>query len=203
MTRMSACKSLCALLFLLLSSVSLQARMERMPSLSRAFEQADAVVEVRIDDKKKLKADLGGQVCANRYKATILNSFKGSFASKQIVFGRYNALDPDRIYLIFLKFETKPEQEYEEVKRESNLADITDKTEKKKIFDLIKCNGTVPGFIYNTRLVWQIVSGYIIINGLLPEDIPDSIRYTSDRSQHWMNKLDLFSYFRSLRKKLH
>jgi len=180
-----------------------EAYSKKKESIAKLFEGADAVVLARISDEEKLFEHQYN--CGTRYTGVVLQKFKGDSRAdtETIIFGRHvGHLDVDRTYLIFLTFQANPEAVYRELKEEfktkHNLPDMSDEEVDKRALETVKCKGLIPGFIFDTA-AWLEELSYVIITGLLPDDIPETIRiYPTGSAQWWMKKEDLFSYLRTL-----
>jgi hypothetical protein len=109
------------------------------------------------------------------------------------------AHDEEKTYLAFLERHDDPEVEYRRFRDENKLPDIKDEAEKKKVMSQVACEGLVPGLAFNGRFTWPVELNYVIITGLLPENLPDNVRvYPTDSAQWWLQKQDLFSYLHTL-----
>ena len=175
------------------------ASLRPMESIEQSFKAAEIVALVRIDDRQTL--DVEENVCGTRYTATLLETFKGEKdpQSRKIYFGRFLGLDTEKTYLVFLDLHDDTEAEYRRFRDENKLEDSSDETEHRRVMSLVACNGLVPGLAFNDRFTWPVQLSYVIVTGLLPTNIPDSIRtYPTDSAQWWIRKQDLFSYLHTL-----
>ena len=175
------------------------ANSRRMPTLKEAFDEADIVTLVRIDGKESLYEQNSN--CGIRYAGTSLRTFKGRhhLPEQKIIFGRYAGLDPDKTYLLFLHYDSDPETVYNRYREDNNITDSETAEQKRNVIGRIKCDGLVPGFIFNFRTAWEVQLNYVTIIGLLPEGLPENIRIYSLHTAVWqLQKHDLFSYLQSL-----
>src|SRR5215831_14326962 len=116
---------------------------ERMPSIRELFDAADAVIVAQIDDREQLYE--GNERCGVRYTATIMDSFKGGsfFNAKEFTFGRDAGLSRYRTYLLFFHYEVDATSIYERLKEKFGFPD-----KRQNIMDLIRCKGTIPGYVF-------------------------------------------------------
>jgi hypothetical protein len=163
---------------------------------------AALVVLAQIDDQEELHE--GQELCGFRYNATILENFKESSIKgssinkpKKIIFGRYSGLKLYETYLLFLNYENNVSSSYERMAKEFGFYD-----KRKNIMNLIACNGTVPGYVFNRKIQWQVASRDVYFFGLIPEEMPPSVRvFQSEEGPNWSIPTDdLFPYLRKLRE---
>jgi hypothetical protein len=185
------------ILTILFCSAPFSRALEPMLSIREYFGLADLVVVAQIDDQEELRED--GQECGVRYQSTILESFKGGSGtteSRQFTFGRYVGLKRYRTYLLFLNYEKDVLRSYEHMAKEFGFYD-----RRPNIIDLVACKGTVPGYLFNRKIQWEIVSGDVYLSGLLPKEIPSFIHvFNAGGWAEWRIPTDdLFPYLRMLR----
>ena len=183
------------------SASTASARIEVMLSVQEYFESADLVVGIRIDSEEPIHHR--GEQCGSRYQATVLYEFKSSpqIRGQQLTFGRFVGLHSGETYLLFLRYEADPEVLYRKIKELYDLPDPSTGEEKEQIIMTIKCDGLVPGLVYNTRTVWDVRHNGVVIEGILPFNFPQSIRKSQVDKLLWLvQKDDLFAYLRSIQK---
>jgi hypothetical protein len=168
-----------------------------MLSIRELFDAADAVVLIQVEDDEQLYEE--NDHCATRYTATIIESFKGGdnlVNMNAFKFGRNLGLLKYRTYLLFLNYEIDEKYVYNKLLEKFGFPD-----DRKNIMDLIKCKGTVPGYVFDQKVAWEVLSGYIRIIGLRPENIPSNIHLFEAETAVWLiPKNELFSYLRRLRR---
>jgi len=188
-----------AVILALQDASTASARIEVMLSIQEYFESADIVVEVRIDSEEPIHQR--GEQCGSRYQGTVLHEFKSSpqIRDRKLTFGRFAGLYPRETYLLFLRYETDPEAMYRKIKELYDLPDPSTSEEKEQIVMTIKCNGLVPGLVYNARTVWDVRDNGVVIEGILPFNFPQSIRKSQADKLLWLvRKDDLYAYLQSL-----
>jgi hypothetical protein len=170
------------------------AHIQRRNSIEAIFRDADVVAYVTLDRQEKEYSQT--TLCGTRYYATVIVPFKGASIEigRQIVFGRYSGLETGKEYLIFLKYSADPEAIYQEVQAANHFPDP-----KPYVIDIIKCNGLVPGLLYDQESTWEVDGGAVMIDGLLPRSMPSTIHPESGGVAYWLLPQDeVFSYLRSL-----
>jgi hypothetical protein len=188
-----------AVILALQGASTASARIEVMLSIQEYFESADLVVEVRIDSEEPIHQ--GEVQCGTRYQATVLHEFKNlpQIRDRQLTFGRFAGLYSRETYILFLRYEADPEAVYRDAKERYDLPDPSTREEKDQIINTIKCDGLVPGLVYNARTVWDVRDNGVAIEGIPPRDFPQSIRKSEADTLLWLaQKDDLFAYLQSL-----
>jgi hypothetical protein len=188
-----------AVILALQGAPTASARIEVMLSVQEYFESADLVVEVRIDSEEPIHQR--GEQCGSRYQATVLHEFKSppQIRGQQLTFGRFAGLHSRETYLLFLRYEADPEVIYRKIKELYDLPDPSTSEEKEQIIMTIKCDGLVPGLVYNDRTVWDVRENGVVIEGILPFNFPQNIRKSQADKLLWLiQKDDLFAYLQSL-----
>jgi hypothetical protein len=135
---------------------------------------ASVVVEATIE--RQSAVSLGGTVCAIQYTAVVDKIFKGPTTlhrSARITIGRTRGLQRGTKYLLFLEWIADPRIVYQ---RLVERGDISAHDPKQRIFDLIRCRGTLPGLFFDDISAWPIKDRGIHIEGFLPRHLPKSIR---------------------------
>jgi hypothetical protein len=169
--------------------------LEPMLSILEYFNAADSVVLAQIDGQEVLRE--GEEQCGIRYEATILKSLKGwsdEKNSNKIIFGRYAGLKTYRTYLLFLNYESDVVRSHENMVEQFGFYD-----KRSNIMELVACKGTVPGYTFNRKLKWEVISHDVYLSGLLPKEIPPSIHVfqTGDGAEWRIPLDDLFQYLRT------
>lgn len=188
-----ACMSLAILLG---SGFFSQARVGRVLSIREYFDMARLVVLAQIDDQENVYEDQ--EQCGVRYHATILENFNGLDEKdlKNVIFGRIDGLKLYSTYLLFINYESDVSRSYENMVKEFGFRD-----KRKNIMDLIACKGMVPGYVFNGKMKWEVVSHDVYFFGLVPEDMPSSIHvFQAADGLNWsISTEELFPYLRTLR----
>jgi hypothetical protein len=170
----------------------------RTVNITDAFNRASAVLEVQVDGQQEMREH--GKVCGIRYVGAVLATFKGTLRPNldRVSFGRDGGLTYGGRYLIFLNYVSDPVSLYDALVRERNYLPEANREDRDTAITLLKCAGTIPGLIFDTRAAWEVKLSYVIARGLRP-DLPDSIRLSSPETLLWViNKDDLFLYLRSI-----
>ena len=153
---------LCLLLGL---TLHVEARVENVVVLDE-YRRADLVLLVQIKQEDALTQE--GATCGIRYTGSVRETFKSSpkLASSNIVFGRQDGLVRGHLYLLFLKYITDPSDYYETLRKRLDLPEQP-AIEKQKDIERIKCEGIVPGIVYETRSAWEVKLSYVIVEGFV------------------------------------
>jgi hypothetical protein len=169
-------------------------------SIADAFKAADVVAVVKIEEYSEVFA--GNEACGIRYKAKIRESFKattGGSTNEYITFGRHSGLYVGAEYLLFLKYVSDPHQVYLDLQVPDDAGVRLEEPED-KVIDLIRCDGMIPGLIFPEDLAWQIAEGEVILDGLLLNSVPTSIRIESSApGEYLLRSADVFAYLRQLK----
>jgi|HubBroStandDraft_1064217.scaffolds.fasta_scaffold33943_4 hypothetical protein len=168
---------------------------KRPPSFEQRFSEASAVLYVRIEESDG--RSVNGTRCGTLYNGIIIEKFKGNDKlgdGKTISFGRYQVLNDDEEYLLFLVKHDSADEIYEQMKFEKNFSES-----KAYVTSLIECDGIVPGYLMDDDTQWEVEGDSVVITGLRPQSLPKSIHVNSYGQAQWfLRKEDVSAYLRQL-----
>lgn len=164
--------------------------------LSELFSSADVVMKVEIAGANT--HDVEGEQCGTAYTANVLEVYKapGQFSEGPVVnFGRSPGLEFGAKYLVFMNFQGNEEELYAKLLNDPHLNVLAEP--KEKVFELIRCQGMVPGLI--EEFAWVISIGDVVVPPEVLLQFPDSL-HVDDQSgtMYFIRETSLSAYLHEL-----
>ena len=168
-------------------------------TIDEDYRGADAVVAVTI-----ARADpsfVGKVRCGTRYHGVVIKAFKGirDMPRHEVTFGREIQLSVGHEYILFLRTAHSLREEYEKIVREVPEIQWSGSIESR--IALVGCNGLIPGYLFDSRAIWELKHGGVYLAAFWPPSaVPSAIRvdYHNGGVDWILNQTDVFHYLSSL-----
>ena len=172
-----------------------------LPSIRATYRQADAIVLAWIENATPQTVD--GVQCGTSYNAALVSYsvFKEersrvNLFPERFAIGRGEGLEVGREYLLFLRWVAEPGQEYQ--RAIYRFPTLTATHTKAQALSLAKCNGLVPGYMFNEA--WKVDHGGVYVSGYLgSRNVPRGVHVEYEKILLTvLREKDVLAYLRKL-----